>query len=134
MLACYHEIKAVHVATVIASGVVFMLRGVLVQSGAQRFAMAPPLRYASYAIDTALLAAALMLVSILPRAAFANHWLTLKLVLLCAYVALGSVALKRGRGPRARAVAFVAALATYGAMVGIARAHHPLGWLRALAG
>jgi uncharacterized membrane protein SirB2 len=50
-----------------------------------------------------------------------------------AYVVLGSLALKRGHTPRARTIAFVAALVTYAAMLGIARAHHPLGWLRSLA-
>jgi uncharacterized membrane protein SirB2 len=126
-------VKTVHVATVIASGALFLLRGILVQAGTQRVATSRPLRYASYAIDTVLLTAALMLVSILPGAMFANHWLTLKLVLLVAYVVLGSLALKRGRTPRARTVAFVAALATYATMLGIARAHHPLGWLHAFA-
>jgi uncharacterized membrane protein SirB2 len=60
---------------------------------------------------------------------FANHWLTFKLALLLAYVVLGSMALKRARTPLARALFFVAALVVYTAMLGIARAHHPLGWL-----
>ena len=42
-----------------------------------------------------LLTAALMLVTILPGAMFANHWLTLKVALLFVYVALGTLALKR---------------------------------------
>ena len=133
MLAFYAQIKAVHVATVLLSGALFLVRGVLVQSGAQRLAMSPPLRYLSYAIDTVLLTAALMLVTMLPGAMFANHWLTLKLVLLAVYVVLGSLALKRGRTPRARTVAFVAAVVAYAAMIGVAREHHPLGWLRWLA-
>jgi len=44
---------------------------------------------------------------------------------------LGSIALRRGRTRRARIVAFVAALLTVGLIVGIARAHHPLGILAA---
>ena len=62
--------------------------------------MAAPLRYLSYSIDTVLLTAALMLLTILPGAMFANGWLATKLVLLVAYVVLGSFALKRGRTPR----------------------------------
>ena len=132
MLAFYAEIKVVHVAAVLLSGALFLARGVLVQAGSQRVAMSAALRYSSYVIDTVLLTAALMLVTVLPRAMFANHWLTLKLVVLVAYVVLGSIALKRGRTPRARTVAFVAAVFAYVAMIGIARGHHPLGWLHRL--
>ena len=60
---------------------------------------------------------------------FANGWLATKLLLLVAYVVLGSFALKRGRTPRARQVFFAAATLIYVVMFGIARTHHPLGWL-----
>jgi uncharacterized membrane protein SirB2 len=129
MLAFYPQIKSVHVATVLLSGALFLTRGLLVQAGWQRFAMSGLVRYASYSIDTVLLTAAMMLVTILPGAMFANHWLTLKITLLVVYVAVGSLALKRARTPRARALFFVAAIVVYAAMLGIARAHHPLGWL-----
>jgi len=86
-------------------------------------------RWLSYAIDTTLLTAALMLLSILPHALFANGWLTTKLVLLVAYIVLAMLALKRVRTPRARLVFYVAALTTYVYMLGVARMHHPLGWL-----
>ena len=56
----------------------------------------------SYTIDTVLLTAALMLLTILPGAMFANGWLTTKLVLVVVYVVLGTFALKRGRTPRVR--------------------------------
>jgi uncharacterized membrane protein SirB2 len=56
--------------------------------------MAAPLRFLSYSIDTILLTAALMLLTILPHAVFANGWLAVKLALLVVYVALGSFALK----------------------------------------
>jgi uncharacterized membrane protein SirB2 len=129
MLAFYPQIKAVRVAAVLLSGLLFVTRGLLVQAGWQRWAMSGMVRYASYSIDTVLLAAALALVTILPGALFANHWLTLKLALLVVYVVAGSLALKRARTPRARTLFFIAALAVYAIMLGIARAHHPLGWL-----
>jgi len=129
MLAFYPQIKAVHVAAVLLSGVVFVARGMLVQAGRERWAMCGPARYASYGIDTVLLTAAFMLVTILPGALFANHWLTFKLALLVVYVTAGSLALKRARTHRARMFFFVGALTVYAIMIGIARAHHPLGWL-----
>ena len=129
MMVFYPQIKLVHIAAVACSGSLFFLRGTLVQAGRSAWAMAAPLRYLSYGIDTVLLTAAFMLLTILPGAMFANGWLATKLVLLVAYVVLGSFALRRGRTPRARQVFFVAATLTYVVMLGIARAHHPFGWL-----
>ena len=129
MLEFYPQIKWVHIACVLASGLLFALRGVLTQFGHTGAAQWEPVRWLSYAIDTSLLTAALMLVSILPGALFANGWLTTKLVLLVVYVVLATLALKRARTPRARLVFFIAALVTYLYMLGVARVHHPLGWL-----
>lgn len=129
LIAFYPQIKWVHVAAVCASGSLFALRGALVQAQRPQWAMAAAVRYASYTIDTILLTAALMLLTILPGAMFANGWLTTKLVLVVAYVVLGTFALRRARTPRVRAVSFVAALLVFLAIIGIALAHHPLGWL-----
>lgn len=129
MIEFYAQIKWVHVAAVLCSGTIFLLRGLLVQAGRQPIAMAAPVRYLSYAVDTILLTAALMLLTILPGAMFANGWLTMKIVLLVIYVGLGTFALKRGRTPKVRAACYVAALLVYVSIIGIALAHHPLGWL-----
>jgi uncharacterized membrane protein SirB2 len=129
VIAYYVQVKWVHVFAVLLSGGLFALRGAAVLAG-QRWPMAAPLRYASYTIDTVLLTAALMLFTLLPGAMFANHWLAAKLALLVGYVVLGSFALKRAGTPRGRAIAYFAAVATFATMVSIARAHHPLGWLR----
>lgn len=133
MLAFYPQIKAVHIAAVLLSGGLFVVRGALVQLGRARWAMWAPVRYASYGIDTVLLTAALLLVAILPAALFANHWLTAKLTFLVAYVVLGSLALKRAQSATARRACFALAIAAYVMMLGIARTHHPLGWLSAIA-
>ncbi|WP_119716973.1 SirB2 family protein [Cognatilysobacter tabacisoli] len=129
MIEFYGQIKTVHIAAVVLSGALFALRGLLVQFGRPALGMAAPLRFTSYAIDTVLLTAAMMLLTILPGALFANGWLTAKLVLLVGYVGLGTFALKRGRTPRVRTACYLLALATYASMFTIARTHHPLGWL-----
>lgn len=134
MIEFYAQIKWVHVASVFASGLLFLMRGLLVQAGRERLAMLPWLRYLSYSIDSILLSAAFMLLTILPHGLYANGWLTLKLLLLVVYVVLGSLALKRGRTPRMRAATFVAAVLVYAGIIGIARMHHPLGWLYYLFG
>ena len=134
MIEYYPQIKWVHVAAVLASGGLFALRGLLLQLGAGGFANALPVRFASYGVDTVLLTAALMLFTILPHAVYANGWLAFKLVLLPVYVALGTFALRRGRTAQVRLACWLAALAVYATMLGIARAHHPMGWLRLIAG
>jgi uncharacterized membrane protein SirB2 len=126
MIEFYPQIRTVHIAAVIASGLLFLLRGGAVQLGA-KWAMAAPLRYLSYSIDTVLLTAALMLVTILHQYPFVHGWLTAKVVLLVVYVVLGSFALKRGRTKGVRITCWLAALLVYLFIVSIARAHSPLG-------
>ena len=130
MIEFYPQIKTVHIAAVIASGSLFLLRGAAVQLGA-KWPMAAPLRYLSYSIDTVLLTAALMLATILQQFPFVHGWLTAKVLLLVCYVVLGTFALKRGRTRAVRTVCWVAALLVYLFIVSIARTHHPLGVLAA---
>ena len=124
------EIKVAHVGAVVLSGALFFVRGTLVLAGRQARAMAAPLRYLSYSIDTILLLAALLLVAILPAVTYGNGWLWTKLLLLPVYVALGWLALHKAATRAVRFAFFAAAVLAYLMMASIARAHHPLGWLR----
>src|SRR3954467_9946414 len=110
MIEYYADIKWVHICAVIASGSSFMLRGAGVLAGA-RWPMWAPLRYLTYTIDTVLLTAALMLVTILHQYPFVQGWLTVKVLLLVVYVLLGTFALKRAGTRNSRAICYVAALA-----------------------
>lgn len=132
MIEYYLQIKWIHVAAVLASGSLFAVRGGLVLAGV-RWAMAAPLRYLSYTIDTVLLTAAMMMLTALKLNPFVVPWLSVKLALLLVYVVLGSLALKRAHGRRARVFWYVAALATFACMYSVARAHHPLGFLQGIA-
>jgi uncharacterized membrane protein SirB2 len=123
----YPQIRNVHIGAVIASGALFALRGLALNLFNMRWAMALPLRLVSYTIDTVLLTAALMLMTIVQQYPFVHAWLTAKVLLLIAYIVLGSFALKRGRTPRARLGFFLTALAVFGYVVTIARARDPLG-------
>jgi len=71
MIEFYPQIKAFHIAFVVASVMLFAGRGGLVLAGS-RWGMVAPVRYLSYAIDTALLTSALMLLTILPGALLAR--------------------------------------------------------------
>ncbi len=88
-----------------------------------------PLRYLSYTIDTTLLTAALMLVSILPLASFSYGSLLTKLFLLPFYVCLGWLALRREGLPGAGAAFLAGAMLVFALMLAIARTHDPFGGL-----
>ncbi len=129
----YSQIRLVHICAVVASGSRFLVRGLLVQAGVQ-LAMAAAVRYLSYAIDTILLIAGATLFFILPTSVFSNGWLSAKLLLLAVYIALGTMALRRGRTAGVRRVCFVLAVAVFACMFAIARTHHPLGPIKLLGG
>lgn len=133
MIEFYPQIKLVHVAAVLLSGGLFLLRamGTLV---AHRWPMAAPVRYLSYTVDTVLLTAALMLMSVLKQYPFVHPWLTVKVILIVVYIVLGSFALKRARSRKARLVFSILAVLTFIVILSIARRHDPLGPVRWLLG
>src|SRR5688572_4338860 len=125
----YGPIRQAHIAAVLASGSLFLLRAALAQVGRERWALAPPPRYLSYAIDTTLLTAAVLLLAILPPAAYAGGWLAAKLALLPVYIGFGWFAI-RAQGRGLRLTFFAGAALAYGSMFSIARTHDPLGPLQ----
>ena len=128
MIEFYPQIKSFHVMVALLSGAIFALRGGFALGGA-RWPHALPVKWLSYAVDTALLTAAFMLLTILPGAMFANGWLAVKVALVVVYIVLGVFALRRAKTRHGRVLAYAAALATYLAIYSIARAHQPLGLL-----
>lgn len=132
LIDAYPWIRLVHIGLAVASGTLFAARGLAVLMGSAT-AMAAPVRRLSVAIDSALLLAALLLLTVLQGQPLGQPWLQAKLALLVAYVVLGTLALKRAPTPALRAVAYAAALLCFLCMFAIARQHDPLGflaWLR----
>ena len=126
MEAYYFALRGVHVGAVIASGSLFLLRALAVNLAGAAWPMTRPVRVLAYAVDTVLLAAALLLTTIVGQYPFVNSWLTAKLLLLIVYVVLGYRAL-RGPTRRARLICLAGAAATFLFIVSVARAHDPLG-------
>ena len=118
----FGELRLAHVASAALSVSLFTARGMARVAGAA-WANHRALRIASYAIDTTLLVAAVLLAVIVGQYPFVDGWLTAKVLLLVLYVALGIVALKRARSTRGRLLALAAALATFAAIVAIAVRH-----------
>ncbi|MEO8671634.1 MAG: SirB2 family protein [Tahibacter sp.] len=126
MLEFHPAIRLVHIACVIASGLLFVLRGTLMLGGVAGYNHIG-LRALSWSIDTTLLTAALMLITLLHQYPFVNAWLTVKVLLLVVYIGLGTLALNSSHSRRARLICFVAAIFVYLYIISVARAHHPLG-------
>lgn len=127
LAAAYLPLRHAHLTLVALSLALFCVRGIAVlRRQAWPLARAP--RVGSVLIDTLLLTTGATLWFLLGLNPLVQAWLGVKLLLLLAYIVLGSIALRRGRTPATRALAFAAAVATVATMVGIAVAHHPLGW------
>jgi len=128
LLHFYPEIKQAHIGAVISSGTLFTLRGLALLKG-MHWPRAPIVRWLSYSIDTVLLTAALMLLHSLPWGLFANGWLWVKLTCVLSYILLGMAAFRPTRRPRTRAILLACAWLCFIQVWGIARMHHPVGWL-----
>lgn len=134
MLAEHHlQLRLLHIGCVAASGSLFALRGLLALGGLPA-ANHIALRALSWAIDSVLLAAALLLVAVVHQYPFVDAWLTAKVLLLMAYMVLGSLSLRRARGRATRLLAYVAALAVFLCIVAVAHWRDPFAPLRLLRG
>ena len=120
----YVAIKHIHMGAAALSISLFILRGGWMLWSPQRLRQ-PWVKVLPHVIDTVLLAAALWLAWQLGAAA--RGWLVAKVVALLVYVALGTIALKRGRTPRTRAAALIGATATFGYIAMVALTKSPLG-------
>lgn len=120
----YAALRHTHLGLIGLSVSLFALRGVGVLAGAS-WPLSGAVRALSVGIDVFLLLAGVGLAVLLQ---VSQAWLPVKLVWLLAYIVLGSYALKRARTRAGKALAFALALGCVTMLVGVARAHHPLGW------
>lgn len=126
MIEFYLDIRLVHITAAIASGALFLLRGIALFAGVS-WARATPLRIVSYTVDTVLLTAALMLMTIVQQYPFVHAWLTVKVLLLIVYISLGVVAFWTNLARPVRLAAWILALGVFSFIYSVARAHDPLG-------
>lgn len=119
--------RSLHVVAGLTSGALFTLRGLGMWRGSP-LGMSAPVRWASYAIDTALLAAAATLAYWLRLEPFVDRWLTTKIALVIVYVVLGSLALKRAPTITLRRLSFGLALLAFLAVYLVARDHGTARW------
>jgi uncharacterized membrane protein SirB2 len=78
-----------------------------------------------HVIDTVLLLAGIMLAAMIGPE---QPWILAKIVALIAYILVGTVAIKRGKTARSRAIAAIIAILIFIYIVGVALNKTPLAW------
>ena len=124
--ALYPSLLPLHITLVTLSVSLFGARGVGVLAG-HAWPMRPWARGLAPVIDSLLLLAGGTLWWLLQLNLAQHHWLLAKLLLLIAYIVLGTLALKRAPSRAAKAMCLLAALAVVGFMASVAVQRHPLG-------
>ncbi len=124
----YAMVKTIHVGAVATSYALFLLRGVWMMSDSALL-QARWVRIVPHVVDTVLLASAVALAIMSRQYPLDSGWLTAKVVALVLYIALGTIALKRGRSKRVRVAAWVAAQVVFIYIVMVAYTRDPLPFL-----
>jgi uncharacterized membrane protein SirB2 len=124
----YFWLKQVHFISVLLSFALFIARGAWVLSG-RALPRHPALRALPHTIDTVLLGSAIWLTTLIQQYPFRQGWLTAKVLLLIAYIVLGSLALRRAPTQRTRVLAFAAAVLTFLFLFSVAWYRNPWGIL-----
>ena len=124
----YLSLRMIHVTCVIIAAAGFLLRGawMLRQSPLLDHHLTRTLPHVN---DTLLLGAAIGMAWIANLNPLDHPWLLAKLIGLILYIVLGSIALRRGRTMKVRALAFAGALFAFGYIVASALTRNPLPFL-----
>jgi uncharacterized membrane protein SirB2 len=125
----YLIVKQIHLTAVTISFALFVVRALWMMLDSH-WLQRRWVRIVPHVNDTVLLAAGILLAFFLHQIPGVSAWLTAKLVALVAYIALGIIALRRGRSKRQRIAAWLAALAVFGYIVAVALTRDPSPWTR----
>ncbi len=133
-MTLYEGVKALHLSCAAVSFALFVARGVWMMQGSPRLGH-PVTRILPHAVDSTLLASAVVLAALTAQYPFVHAWITVKVVLVLAYIGLGMVGLKRGRTKAVRVGAWATALVVFACVVLIAvsKSADPAHWGAALA-
>jgi uncharacterized membrane protein SirB2 len=111
-MSVFYLLKILHVASVMTSYALFFTRGLWMIAGSDRLQQRW-VRVVPHVVDTALLASAISLAVLTGMYPFISGWLTAKVTGLVVYIALGTLALKRGRTRGVRIAAWCGAQAVF---------------------
>jgi len=117
-------VYSVHVTTVLISITGFLLRGILLFSGSPLISRRW-LKVVPHVNDTLLLASAITLAVMRGFNPVQQPWLMAKIIGLLIYIVLGLIAFRFGRSRGQRMLAWLAALAVFAYIVGLAVTKQP---------
>ncbi len=117
-------IKLIHIATVIISFALFLLRVYWKWQGSSRLQQRW-VKIVPHVNDTILLLAGIMLALSIEQYPFVHGWLTAKVLALLAYIGFAMWTLKHARSRRQQWLFFVLAVLSYGYIVGTALTRLP---------
>ena len=123
----YLAVKHLHITFATLSILFFAVRAFWAVAGSARLS-SPFVRIVPHIVDTLLLVCGIAL-AVMMGAGAMQPWLLAKIVALLLYIGLGTYAIKRGRTPRARALAALAAILVFVYIVGVALTKQPMSWL-----
>lgn len=119
--------KTLHILAALASFTLFSLRSYwkLIASSQlkQRWIKILP-----HIVDTVLLGTAVVMMVLIHQYPFADHWLTVKLVVLIIYILQGLAVLKFARNRSTIVVTWAVAQVLFFYIVAVALTHHPMPW------
>jgi len=120
----YILIKHIHMTAAGLSILLFIVRAYWSVTCSDRL-QARAVKILPHIIDTVLLVAGLTLAAIIGPE---QPWILAKIVGVLLYIGVGTVAIKRGKTPRTRAVAAIISVAIFIYIVGIAMNKTPMSW------
>ena len=120
-------VKHIHLTAVAISISFFLIRGMWALYSPKKLKLRW-VRVLPHIVDTVLLVSAITLAFLLRQYPFVDHWLTAKVLALCLYIVLGSIALKRAGSQKTQKLAFAGALMTFAYIVATAVTHNPIPW------
>ena len=124
----YLTLKFVHVTCAMLTIAGFMTRGYWIMTGSA-WSQHRVTKIAPHIIDTLFLLSGIAIVFELHIQVMQHGWLLAKFAGLIAYIVLGVIALRLGRTPQIKAIAFVTALSVYAYIVGVALTKSTGSWL-----
>jgi uncharacterized membrane protein SirB2 len=128
MIEYYLPIKHLHMTAVGLSILLFVVRAYWSVSGSALL-QRRWVRILPHVVDTVLLTCGVILAAIIgPN----QPWILTKIVLLIAYVGVGTIAIKRGRTTRGKLTAAVIAVAIFAYIVGVAITKNSGSWFSML--
>ncbi|HXU94730.1 MAG TPA: SirB2 family protein [Gallionella sp.] len=120
-------LKHLHITCVALSYSLFFVRGVWMLRGTLAL-RGRWVRIAPHMVDSVLLVSAVTLAVKMGISPMSAPWLIAKIIALLLYIALGAVALRRGRTQRIRLAAWLSAQAVFFYIVSVAVTHDPAPW------